>query len=252
MKASDTHLADFIARWSASGGSEQANAQLFLAELCDVLGVARPAPATPINEENVYSFERKVFVPKGDGSSELKRLDLYKQGCFVLEAKQGKEVQAPLPFALPLLNKTRSTAVNRGTRPWEDAMIRAKRQAESYVRSLPAGEGRPPFVIVADIGHCFDVYSEFSCTGGMYIPFPDARTTRIYLRDLVRQDVLDTPCGCARPKLDRLRIAPLRDACPPCGPGNREKLQHLLDAQKTSSWELFHVFAIHRVVSQKE
>ena len=43
---------DFIERWSKSGGSEQANSQLFLAELCDVLGVSRPEPATPENEAN--------------------------------------------------------------------------------------------------------------------------------------------------------------------------------------------------------
>jgi len=35
-----------------SGGSEQANAQLFLAELCDVLDLPRPEPAQMVNEEN--------------------------------------------------------------------------------------------------------------------------------------------------------------------------------------------------------
>ena len=70
---------DFIERWSKSGGSEQANSQLFLAELCDVLGVSRPEPATPENEANTYSFERKVFIPRGDGTQENKRLDLYRK-----------------------------------------------------------------------------------------------------------------------------------------------------------------------------
>jgi hypothetical protein len=36
----------FITRWTArEGGAERANYQMFLTELCDVLGVARPDPA---------------------------------------------------------------------------------------------------------------------------------------------------------------------------------------------------------------
>lgn len=35
-------VTDFIARWSRSGGAERANYQLFLSELCDVLGVPLP------------------------------------------------------------------------------------------------------------------------------------------------------------------------------------------------------------------
>lgn len=146
-------IVDFIKRWRISGGSEQANAQLFLAELCDVLDLPRPDPARSVNEENAYSFERKVYLPSIGGKSELKRLDLYRKGCFVLEAKQGKEKAATL--SLPGL--TVSSAVKRGTRQWEDAMQRAKNQAENYIRCLPAAEGRPPFLLVADVGHCFDI-----------------------------------------------------------------------------------------------
>jgi hypothetical protein len=125
-------IAGFITRWKASGGSEQANSQLFLAELCDVLDLPRPEPAHPINEENTYSFERKVYIPRGDGTGELKRLDLYRKGCFVLESKQGQDKAAPLP--LPGL--TASAAVKRGTRRWEDAMQRARRQSENYILTL--------------------------------------------------------------------------------------------------------------------
>jgi hypothetical protein len=177
-------ITDFIRRWKASGGSEQANSQLFLTELCDVLDLPRPEPARPINEENTYSFERKVYVPRGDGTDELKRLDLYRKGCFVLESKQGQDKAAPL--ALPGL--TASSAVKRGTRQWEDAMQRAKRQAENYIRCLPAKEGRPPFLMVADVGFCFDIYTEFTRTGGVYLHFPDARNYRIKLDDLEKPE----------------------------------------------------------------
>ena len=178
---------DFIERWSKSGGSEQANSQLFLAELCDVLGVSRPEPATPENEANTYSFERKVFIPRGDGTQENKRLDLYRKGCFVLESKQGKDKSVPLP----LPGMTFSSAVKRGSHQWEEAMLKAKRQAENYVRCLPAREGRPPFIIVCDVGFCFDLYAEFSCTGGNYLHFPNARSYRIRLKDLEKQEYRD-------------------------------------------------------------
>ena len=62
-------ISNFIARWKASGGSEQANSQMFLTELCAVLDLPPPDPARPINEENTYSFERKVYVPRGDGTN---------------------------------------------------------------------------------------------------------------------------------------------------------------------------------------
>ena len=178
-------ISAFIKRWKESGGSEQANSQLFLAELCDILDLKRPDPAKSTNEENLYSFERKLYIPKGNGHNELKRLDLYKRGCFVLESKQGQSNIKSID-ALP---HTKSTAVKRGTRQWEDAMMRAKRQAENYVRCLPPEEGRPPFLIIADIGFCFDLYTEFSCTGGNYLHFPDVRKYRIYLEDLEKLEI---------------------------------------------------------------
>ena len=178
-------ISNFITRWKASGGSEQANSQLFLAELCAVLDLSPPAPARPINEENLYSFERKVYVPRGDGTNELKKLDLYRKGCFVLESKQGQDKAAPPSLS----GLTASTAVRRGSRQWEDSMQRAKRQAENYIRCLPAQEGRPPFLIVVDVGFCFDIYTEFTCTGGLYLHFPDIRGYRIKLDDLEKPEV---------------------------------------------------------------
>lgn len=184
-------VAAFIERWKVSGGNELANSQPFLTGLCDLLGLPHPDPATSANESNAYCFERKIYLPRGDGTSELKRLDLYKRGCFVLESKQGQEVTAKTPLSLPMPGLTQSSAAKRGSRSWEDTMARAKRQAEHYVRSLPVAEGRPPFIIVADVGYCFDVYAEFSCTGGIYIPFPDQARSRIKLESLANEDVQD-------------------------------------------------------------
>ena len=41
---------DFIIRWRNSGAAERANYALFLSELCDLLGVERPNPATDSTE----------------------------------------------------------------------------------------------------------------------------------------------------------------------------------------------------------
>src|SRR5690242_10876903 len=82
----------FIARWQGrEGGQERANYQLFLSELCDVLGVPRPDPAGATTEANDYVFERVVREAQGDGGYSNRRIDLYKRGCFVLEAKQSRQ-----------------------------------------------------------------------------------------------------------------------------------------------------------------
>src|SRR5579859_7085382 len=82
----------FIARWQGrEGGQERANYALFLSELCDVLGVARPGPASATTETNDYVFERVVQNLDAEGSISHRRIDLYKRGCFVLEAKQSRQ-----------------------------------------------------------------------------------------------------------------------------------------------------------------
>jgi hypothetical protein len=81
----------FIDRWKRSGAAERANYQLFLSELCDLLGVTGPEPTTPDDSQNAYVFERSLIFHHSDGSTSTARIDLYKRGCFVLEAKRGVE-----------------------------------------------------------------------------------------------------------------------------------------------------------------
>lgn len=52
----------FIARWQSAGGSERANYQLFITELCELLGLPKPEPAQAEAEDNAYVFERRVSV----------------------------------------------------------------------------------------------------------------------------------------------------------------------------------------------
>lgn len=180
----DTTL-DFIERWKKSGASERANAQLFLSELCDVLSVEHPDPSQEDITQNAYVFERDVFFSQIDGTSSCGRIDLYKRGCFVLETKQGvlkKEEEAAASWTQAGRQKKGHGV--RGSKSWDKVMVRAKNQAEGYIRALPAEEGRPPFLIVVDVGHVIELYSEFTRTGGVYTPYPDARSHRISMEDL--------------------------------------------------------------------
>jgi hypothetical protein len=188
----------FIKRWSNSSASERANCQQYISELCDVLGVQRPNPSVADNALNEYVYERAVSVDLGNGSRTTKFLDCYKRGSFVLEAKQGSgmitkaSTQGLFGDVLVESNSSKKTGTaKRGTQGWDKAMIAAKAQAEFYVKALPADEGRPPFVIVVDVGFSIEIYSEFSRSGGVYIPFPDPKSHRIYLEDLHKPENLE-------------------------------------------------------------
>jgi len=65
MLPNDTAAADFIRRWGNSGAAERANYQLFLSELCDLLGVPRPA------YQNANNLPHPAFghpLPEGEGN----------------------------------------------------------------------------------------------------------------------------------------------------------------------------------------
>lgn len=194
----DIAIQDFISRWKASGGAERANYQLFLTELCEVLGVPHPDPTVEEEPDNKYVFEKNVFeknvkFDNGDGTMSTRRIDLYKQGCFVCETKQGvekKEQEQPLSEAQRKIRRRRRKGHGqRGTKGYDDSMLRAKGQAEQYARNLPSSEGRPPFLLVIDVGHSIELYSDFSQTGGIYTPFPDAISHRISIDSLTEEEV---------------------------------------------------------------
>lgn len=177
----------FIARWQGQeGGQERANYALFLTELCGLLDLQQPDPASASHETNDYVFERVVRETTRDGAVNSKRIDLYKRNCFVLEAKQSrlsgdkKLSDAPLP-GLESAPRGRRASANRA---WDVLMMNARAQAENYVRLLPAAHEPPPFVLVCDVGHCIEIYANFRRDGKAYDQFPDRRSFRVYLEDL--------------------------------------------------------------------
>jgi hypothetical protein len=159
----------FIARWRDADGTELANAQTFTRELCELLALPLPEPSRAETQDNAYVFERRVVFAHGDGSTSEGRIDCYRRGAFVLEAKR---LQA-----------------GAHTRGFDDALLRARTQAERYARALPVAEGRPPFVVVVDVGRVIELYAEFSRSGATYTPYPDPRSHRIRLDDLAKPDI---------------------------------------------------------------
>ena len=156
----------FLARWRQAGAAERANKDLFLVELCRALDLEEPLPKTNDPEKDRYVFEKEVARSREDGTS-IGKIDLYRAGCFVLEAKQ----VAP---------------EKRDSPAWHQAMNDAQGQALGYARSLPAP---PPFVIVCDLGYCVDLYAAFDGSGA-YRPFPDGFGKRLFLADLERHALL--------------------------------------------------------------
>lgn len=141
-------------RWNCASARERSNAQLYIVELCDALGVERPRPAG-----TGYEFEHPVHVVgRDDGVESCNFIDLYKRGCFVLEAKQqGRE------------------RVN------DIALRRAFGQAHTYAKSLPGSP--PPYLLVLDVGRTLLVWDRWQGTYGSF-----AGGRRIDLSDLAHRE----------------------------------------------------------------
>lgn len=182
----------FIQRWTArEGGAERANYQMFLSELCEVIGAPHPDPASAEREHNDYVFERAVRRRASDEIISSKRIDLYKKGCFILEAKQSRLPGAKnaIPGQLSLLNDEPEHLGRRSAaRGWDVMMQNARLQAENYVSLLDASHVAPPFIITCDVGHAFEIFADFSGSGRAYSQFPDRKGFRIYLEDLRRKE----------------------------------------------------------------
>ena len=182
----------FITRWGGGtsyGGNERANLQMFITELCTLLDLPQPDPSGAKVGDNAYVFERKLTEPTADGGQTLRSSDLYRRGCFILEGKD--------------------TGKQTGSSGWDAAIVKARNQSENYARLLPPEEGRPPFIVVVDVGRTFTLYAEFSRSGGYYVAFPDARrhTIRLeQLRDPKTRELLRTLW------LDPLSLDPTRNA----------------------------------------
>jgi hypothetical protein len=212
--ASPGKIEPFISRWQGrEGGQERANYALFLTELCDVLDLPHPDVAGATHDHNDYVFERVVQRHLSDGDA-TGRIDLYKRNSFVLEAKQSRWKGGAKEVAgqddLFTAGDDPADRGRRGaSRAWDVLMMNAKQQAEEYARALPPSHGWPPFILTCDVGHCIEVYADFTGQGKNYTQFPDRQNFRIYLEDLRQEAVRDR---LARIWSDPVSLDPTRTA----------------------------------------
>lgn len=187
-------LERFIRFWTdRDEGSERADAQEFLKQLCAVIGVEPPHEAQAGGARaSDYAFERKVVFRHENDATSPGFIDLYKRDCFVLEAKQsrkrlangaGKDDQLTLAFENALARQPKT----KGASPsWDVMMSAAKRQAQGYARTL---DEWPPFIIVVDVGNVIELWSDFQRQGKEYVHFPNRNEFRIRMEDLRKAHV---------------------------------------------------------------
>ncbi|MCA0857828.1 class I SAM-dependent DNA methyltransferase [Phaeobacter italicus] len=184
----------FIERWQMSGGSEMATAQSFAIELTEILGVERPYVSDKDGDFLDYRFERPVTLTH-TGRTRNGRIDLYKKGHFILEAKQFTSTETKDKNTLEMfLGKDvpkQTGHGKRGTAKFDDTMLKARAQADNYARAVSKEDGWPPFLMIVDVGHVIELYSDFSGQGQGYTQFPDGNRYRIYLEDLRQPETLD-------------------------------------------------------------
>lgn len=159
---------EFIEKWENCPGSERSNYGVFLTELAGVLGVDAPGPTD--------DYRIDAPVPGGSQSGSTGFIDLYKRGCFILEAKQSNVCELP---TLPGLGDPEPAKTGR----YDELMRRAFRQARRYAQSLPEPPW-PPFIITLDVGRAFEIYFDFGGNGRDYRFFPDRTSYRIPLREI--------------------------------------------------------------------
>lgn len=182
-------LTAFIHKWlGVKGGAERANYQLFLTEFAQALELPTASPGEGGTLGN-YQFDGPV--PGGAASGGTGFIDLYKRGCFILEAKQSKIGEADQKQADFWDTPAAAPASPSGAR-YDKLMRDALAQAKRYAVNLPGEHPWPPFLIVCDVGRAFEVYFDWSGNGRGYGYFPDQHSYRFELASFTDEKVRET------------------------------------------------------------
>lgn len=193
--ADNKKLRELIGNAGASGGAEISNFQPFIERLCDAMHLPKPDFAGEDRVGNDYCFERRVDHTFEDGRVTTRRIDLYRRGCFIMEAKQSAKRKKVAPQQIEMLGDEAARQskghARRGSAKWDRVMQAARNQAIDYARDLPVEHGYPAFILIIDVGNVIEVYADFSGQGKNYSHFPDRRSYRIGLDDLLDEEVQD-------------------------------------------------------------
>ncbi len=181
----------FLSKWLGSEGNERANYQGFFLDLCEALGVEKPLPKGT-SEDDPYCFDKDIkFYSSNKTTPTTRFADFYKEGCFLIEAKQGSESSS-------------KGHGKRGTKAYRDVMQKAFNQARAYAGMLTV---RPPFLMSCDIGSHFEVWEGFSGEYGSY-----GARRRVNLKDLAQAEEFDrfvkmfTDPQALNPEKERARV----------------------------------------------
>lgn len=140
-------LRELAGRWVDAAAAERANYQLYLIELCDAIGVPRPRPASTggvVADAAAYQFEYAVKTTTRDGTIATNYIDLYKAGCFALEAKDSEDGATTTRL-----------------------LTKAFGQVSNYAKDLSE---RPPYILVLDVGKSLLVWDRWSgAYGGFHL-----------------------------------------------------------------------------------
>lgn len=162
-------IENFLTKWKGSSGNEIANKDSFCLDLCHALGLESPPPQGSIIGDP-YCLEKNVKMPHSTGEVRQGRIDFYKEGHFILEAKQGSA-------------KSGSSTPKRLTTAYNKYMQKAFIQATAYAPHLPI---KPPFLLTCDIGSHFELWMGFSGDYGGY-----GAGQKIPLDNLLKPDIFD-------------------------------------------------------------
>lgn len=144
-------LGAFVKSTREAQGAELANAQSIFRELCAALKV-KPPKLKSAGADNHYCFEADVV-----DAGKQRRMDVYLRGHFIFESKQGVD-----PGAKGAPKGPRGAGV-RGTDAWRDRMTAGRLQVGRYaVAAVKRGDPKPPFIVLADLGHKVWIWSSWS------------------------------------------------------------------------------------------
>ncbi len=185
---SQMEIGAFINKWrGVTGGAERANYAQFINDLCSALDLPVPGVATG-GVLGTYQFEGPV--PGGGAGGNTGAIDLYKRGCFILEAKQSKLREADRQQAQLFDVADTAPASPSGAR-YDRFMRDALSQAKRYAANLPGDHPSPKFLIVCDVGRAFELYFDWSGNGRGYGHFPDQHSYRFELHRFAEEGVRD-------------------------------------------------------------